>query len=131
MNDHFKVLKSALDITKERGKVYDTTGSGVEENFTRAAAIASLWLNRTITPRDVALILASVKMSRIAISPSHEDSYVDLVNYVSFGASFSVPNGAGAGVPPKPQAGSPVRSIGDLNQQRHTLPGHPPTDGAT
>ena len=33
MNDHFKVLKSALDITKDRGKTYDTTGSGVEENF--------------------------------------------------------------------------------------------------
>ena len=117
MNDHFKVLKSALDITKDRGKTYDTTGSGVEENFTRSAAIASLWLNRTITPRDVALILASVKMSRIAVAPTHQDSFVDLVNYVSFGASFSVPNGAG--VPPKPQAGTPVRSIHDgLNQQR-------------
>ena len=96
MNDHFVVLKKALDLTKERGQTYDTTGSGVEENFTRSAAIASLWLNRTITPRDVALILASVKMSRIAVAPTHQDSFVDLVNYVSFGASFSVPNGNGS-----------------------------------
>ena len=125
MNDHFKVLKSALDITKDRGKTYDTTGSGVEENFSRSAQIASLWLNRPISARDVALILASVKMSRIAISPSHEDSYVDLVNYVSFGASFSAPNGAGAARPP--QAAAPVRpSITDgLNQPRpNTLNEH-------
>ena len=96
MNDHFRVLKQALEITKERGRTYDTTGSGVEENFTRSASIASLFLNKHITPRDVALIMASVKMARIAIAPNHEDSFVDLVNYVSFGASFSVPNGNGS-----------------------------------
>ena len=114
MNDHFKVLKQALDITKERGQTYDSTGSGVEENFTRSAAIASLWLNKQITPRDVALIMASVKMSRIAISPAHQDSFVDLVNYVSFGASFSVPNGNGAapGAPQKAPVAAPIRSIG-------------------
>jgi hypothetical protein len=110
MNDHFVVLKKALDITKERGQTYDTTGSGVEENFTRAASIASLWLNRQITARDVALIMASVKMARIAIAPTHQDSYVDLVNYVSFGASFSVPsgNGAATGTPQKAPAAAPL-----------------------
>ena len=128
MNDHFVVLKKALDLTKERGQTYDTTGSGVEENFTRSAAIASLWLNRTITPRDVALILASVKMSRIAVAPTHQDSFVDLVNYVSFGASFSVPggNGAAAGAPQKAPVASPIRSIGDLNQTRQ-----PPEHGGS
>jgi hypothetical protein len=82
-------MKKSIAALQERGKTYDTNGSGVEENFTRAASIASLWLNRTITPRDVALIMASVKMSRIAVSPNHQDSFVDLINYAAFGAAFS------------------------------------------
>ena len=112
MQDHLRVLKSALDILRDRGATYDKPDGGVEENFTRSAAIASLWLDRPITPRDVALIMAAVKMSRTAVSPDHQDSYVDLVNYVSFGASFSVPkNGTGAvSTPP-----TPVSS--DLNPQ--------------
>jgi hypothetical protein len=95
MHDHLKVLKKALDATKERGHTYDKGTSGVEQNFTRAASIASLWLDRPVSARDVALILASVKMARIATSPTHEDSFVDLVNYVAFGASFSAPQATG------------------------------------
>jgi hypothetical protein len=87
-------LDKAASLIKERGKTYDSPGGGIEESFTRAAAIASLWLDTPITPRDVALILASVKMARIASSPSHEDSFVDLCNYVAFAAAFSIPDGA-------------------------------------
>jgi len=85
MQEHMEILKKALLILKDRGVIY----GGPEESFTRAAQIASLWLDRPITARDVAMIMASVKMSRIAVAPGHEDSFVDLCNYVAFAASFS------------------------------------------
>jgi inactivated superfamily I helicase len=88
MDAHIKVLSDALGALKSRGVEYDRNG-GVEENFTRAAQIATLWLNHAVSPRDVALILASVKMARIASKPDHADSFVDLCNYVAFGAAFS------------------------------------------
>ena len=89
MDAHVKVIKKALTLLGERGKTYDKQGSGVEENFTRAARMASLWLNKPVSARDVCLILASVKMARIAVKPDHADSFVDLCNYVAFGAAFS------------------------------------------
>ena len=85
MQEHMEILKKALLILKDRGAIY----GGVEDHFTRAASIASLWLDREISARDVSMILASVKMARIATTPNHEDSFVDLCNYVAFAASFS------------------------------------------
>lgn len=93
MDAHLEVIKKALAALQKRGQTYDSTKSGVEENFTRAAKIASLWLGKDVSPRDVALVLASVKMARIAIAPTHEDSFIDLCNYVAFGAAFSRPDG--------------------------------------
>ena len=98
MLDNLRVLKKALDIFRERGITYDTPASDVEVNYERAAAIASLWLNKPVLARDVVLIMASVKMSRTAVVPDHEDSFVDMVNYISFGAAFSVPKTE----PPRP-----------------------------
>ena len=86
---HIDVIKKAMQILKDRGTAY----GGVEESFTRAASIATLWLDRPISARDVAVILAAVKMSRIAKTPGHEDSFVDMVNYVAFAAAFSKGDG--------------------------------------
>ena len=85
MQEHMEIFKKAVTLVKDRGAVY----GGVEDHFTRAAQIASLWLDKPVTPRDVSMILASVKMARISTTPDHEDSFVDLVNYVAFAASFS------------------------------------------
>lgn len=85
MQEHMEILKKALLILKDRQVTY----GDVDNHFTRAASIASLWAAKLITPRDVAMIMASVKMARIATTPDHEDSFVDLCNYVAFTASFS------------------------------------------
>jgi hypothetical protein len=85
MQEHMEILKKALLILKDRQAIYGE----VDEHFTRAAQIASLWQDKPVTPRDVAMIMASVKMARIATTPGHEDSFVDLCNYVAFAASFS------------------------------------------
>ena len=100
MQEHMEILKKALLILKDRGVTY----GGPEESFTRAASIASLWLNRPVTARDAAIIMASIKMSRIAVSPGHEDSFVDLCNYVAFAASFSGNGKAPDKEPVMPQA---------------------------
>lgn len=94
MKAHIDVMKKALSLLQERGKTYDAGGNNVEQNFTRAADIAALWIGKPITARDVAMIMASVKMARIAAQPGHEDSFIDLVNYVAFAAAFSTPPGA-------------------------------------
>ena len=89
MQDHMEIMKKALLLFKDRGPTYGT----VDENFTRAASIATLWLDKAVSARDVLMIMAAVKMSRIAKSPGHTDSFVDLVNYVAFAAAAS--NGHG------------------------------------
>lgn len=83
--DHKDFLKEAARILTERGAVY----GDVVEDFDRAARIASLKLDRPITPYDVVVILESVKDSRRAKNPGHFDSHVDGINYRAFAAEFS------------------------------------------
>ena len=83
--DHKDFLKEAARLLNERGAVY----GDVTEDFDRAARIASLKLDRPITPYDVVIILESVKDSRRAKNPTHYDSHVDGINYRAFAAQFS------------------------------------------
>lgn len=54
-------------------------------DFQRTAGIwsgsLSAKLREPITPEDVALMMAGLKMSRLAASPGHRDSIVDLIGY--------------------------------------------------
>lgn len=59
------------------------------ENFDR---IAQRWnahlgarLTRRITPADVAIMMADVKLARLANTPDHPDSWVDLAGYAALG----------------------------------------------
>lgn len=87
-----QVLASALALINERGVEY----GGIEENFERAAAIASLKLNKSITPYEIAIVLESIKDARRAVSPDHYDSHIDGINYRAFALSLS---GAAPDVP--------------------------------
>lgn len=80
MKDPIGILEEAVDIAQQRGQVY----GGVEDSFVRAAAIASLKLNRTISAYDVVTILESVKDARNAKNPTHRDSHIDAINYRAF-----------------------------------------------
>ena len=64
-------------IVGQRNKDY---GDPVE-NHQHIADIANAITGHSLSARDVALVLASVKMARLAKSPSHRDSYVDLCGY--------------------------------------------------
>ena len=86
------ILQAAAALIAERGVNY----GGIEQNFERAASLASLKLNKTVTAYDVAIIMESVKDARRATAPDHYDSHIDGINYRAFalmlsGASPDVP----------------------------------------
>lgn len=87
-----QILASALALVNERGVEY----GDIEENFNRAAQLATLKLNKHITAYDVAIIMESIKDARRATSQDHFDSHIDGINYRAFALSLS---GAAPDVP--------------------------------
>lgn len=86
---HYRdVLKSALSITIQRGEEY---GDALP-SFVRAANISSAVLGTKLTAFDIAVVMMSVKMSRLSHQRGHEDSWIDLAAYVAFAAQFSGPS---------------------------------------
>lgn len=74
----------------------NTTYGESEDNFAR---IASLWtpffkarygVDIDITPGDVGLIMALMKIARLAYDPNHKDSWVDLAGYAATGYQAQV-----------------------------------------
>ena len=85
---HYRdVLKNALSITVQRGEEY---GDALP-SFVRAANIASAILGTKLTAFDIAVVMMSIKMSRLSHQRGHEDSWIDLAAYVGFAAQFSGP----------------------------------------
>lgn len=80
-------------VTGERESTY----GGPEDSF---RLIANLWepyimskcassgVLVCIEPEDVAILLALLKIARLASSPAHEDSWVDLAGYAACGAEI-------------------------------------------
>jgi len=60
-----------------------------DQCFYRIAKIASVMLDKEITPRDVAIMLLCTKLGRIPERPDYEDNYVDGISYLAFAAHFS------------------------------------------
>lgn len=81
-----QILASALALVNERGVEY---GSGIEDNFNRAAQLATLKLNKHVTAYDVAIIMESIKDARRATSMDHFDSHIDGINYRAFALLLS------------------------------------------
>ena len=57
--------------------------------FDRISRIATVMLDRVVTPYDVAMIHVATKMARVASNPRHADNYVDGVNYMAIAAQFA------------------------------------------
>jgi len=86
------ILNEASSLIDDRGVNY----GGIEQSFDRAAKIASLKLDKHISPYEVAIILESVKDARRAVAPEHYDSHIDGINYRAFALLLS---GAQRGIP--------------------------------
>jgi len=76
-------------INGQRAKDYGEP----QENFGR---IADLWnaqfgrkLKAPFTAGDVALALVHLKLSRLANTPDHEDSFIDACGYLALGAEIA------------------------------------------
>lgn len=82
---HSHITNEALKILSARGDVYGT----VRENHERIARIANEITGKALLAHDIAMILLAVKLSRIAQSPDHVDSYIDAINYLSFAGEFA------------------------------------------
>lgn len=79
------LLRTLAGTLKQRGKDYGT----MRENHKRIAAIWAVVLERPVTPEQVALCMAGVKMARLVQSPDHEDSWLDLAGYAAVGAEIA------------------------------------------
>ena len=79
------ILDAAAARITDRGVNY----GGIEQNFERAAALATLKLDKHISAYEVAIILESVKDARRATSPDHYDSHIDGINYRAFALMLS------------------------------------------
>lgn len=79
------IFNYCQELLKQRGENY----GGIENNFVRTAQIASLRLNRTIHPYEVAVIMSCVKNSRTAETPHHYYSHYDAINYEMFASLFA------------------------------------------
>lgn len=116
-----KVFEEALAILGERGKSY----GAVENNFQRAAALATLKLNKVVTAYDVAVVMESVKDARRATNWTNWDSHIDGVNYRVFATALSgakpekKPDDA---APPSAAAYAPMR---DPDEPVKRKPGRP------
>ena len=86
-----EILKTAENIVNgDREKQYGKA----EDNFN---TIANLWADylsvkvepTDIEPKDVAIMMALLKVSRIANNPGHMDNYVDGCGYFCIGGELS------------------------------------------
>ena len=78
---------------------------------------SSAILDKRLTPYDIAMVLASVKLGRMAGNRVYADNYVDLANYAAFGAHFAEQEHLSP---------SPLSSVSGLRQKSS-----PPVDPAS
>lgn len=74
-------------VNNDRVKHYGSP----KENFTRIANMWSEIFKTKITPAQVALCMAIVKVTRLIQTPDHEDSWIDLAGYAACGGEVVEP----------------------------------------
>ena len=81
---YIDILSTAVKTLKDRKAQYGSEELG----FDRTSKIATLILNKEISPYDVAMIMVALKLGRLQESRSLDDHYVDGINYMAFAAQF-------------------------------------------
>ena len=61
-----------------------------EDNFGRIAELWTAYKRVPFNAPDVAAMMALMKVARIAQSPSHRDSWIDLAGYAACGAGIAL-----------------------------------------
>lgn len=82
-----EILRNAAVIVT--GPRQDTYGDA-ETNFRRIANLWSDYLHYSLTPTDVACMMALLKIARLAgADGNHLDSWIDACGYLSIGGELS------------------------------------------
>ena len=74
-----KLLADVVDLVHTRGTIYGHPYT----NHKRISELWSAYLDHPITPSQVAVCMALLKISRISESPKSEDSLLDAIAYLS------------------------------------------------
>ena len=86
---HDEFMGTASALVAQRGAVYGT----IRENHEKIAKIASELTGHPLDAHDILMIMVAVKLSRIAQTPNHLDSYIDAINYLSFAGEIATDGG--------------------------------------
>ena len=83
--NHTEVLTNAINILRDR----DTTYGPVQEMFERTAKLASIILDRDVTPYEITVILKCLKDARKKYDRLNVEHYSDNINYEAFSYQFA------------------------------------------
>lgn len=83
--DRHALLNAAKAATTARGEAYGDATS----NFTRIATLWSVILGAEVTVTQVAAMMIALKLARLAHTPGHTDSWVDIAGYAALGGEVS------------------------------------------
>lgn len=85
MNREQCLNEAAACVLKDRNAIYGRP----EDSFTKIGKGWSVIKGIEITPIDVALMMAWLKIVRASDNPNHTDSFVDLAGYAACGAELA------------------------------------------
>lgn len=85
MTNHKDILNLAAQTVAERGHRYGP----VEASFDRIIKLFKLTTGRDLSMYEAAMFLTCLKLARMTESPTHDDNYVDGINYLAFAAQFA------------------------------------------
>lgn len=81
-----EILDAAMvAVTRDRA----ATHGKPEDTFGMIAAVWSIKVGVTITPAQVCLMLADLKICRAWGNPSHDDNFVDIAGYAACGGELA------------------------------------------
>ena len=83
--NHTDVLTNAINILRDR----DTKYGPVQEMFERTAKLASIILDRDVTPYEITVFLKCLKDARKKYDRLNVEHYSDNINYEAFSYQFA------------------------------------------
>ena len=83
--NHTDVLTNAINVLRDRDSKYGP----VQEMIERTAKLASIILDRDVTPYEITVILKCLKDARKKYDRLNVDHYSDNINYEAFSYQFA------------------------------------------
>jgi Domain of unknown function (DUF6378) len=118
--DRSETLDTAKQhVTKEREQQHGRP----EDTFELIARLWSEYLDNHVSPTDVAMMMALLKIARQRGNPVHNDNYVDLAGYAACAAELAAPAAQDQqSAPEQPQQGQGPATYNHPSQVVQTAP---------